>query len=104
MPGGGHLRRGRRARRPAGVDRAQQGAGGRLEAAHPAHPRSPGRRPMGQSQRQETLAGALVALLLAFPAWGQNPFGIVGRVVTTTMDVRTKAEVTADTEISAGAS
>jgi len=44
-------------------------------------------------------------LVLAFtviactPAWGQ--LGIISRAVTTTMDVRTKAEVTADTEISA---
>ena len=33
-----------------------------------------------------------------------NPLSILGRVVTTSMDVRTKAEVTADTEIGAGAS
>jgi osmotically-inducible protein OsmY len=33
-----------------------------------------------------------------------NPLSILGKVVTTSMDVRTKAEVTADTEISAGAS
>ena len=60
---------------------------------------------MGQSQRKEAFAGALIALLLlAGTAWGQNPFSIIGRAVTTTMDSRTKAEVTADTEISAGAS
>ena len=59
---------------------------------------------MGQSQRQKALAGALAALLLAGPAFGQNPLSILGKVVTTSMDVRTKAEVTADTEIAAGAS
>jgi osmotically-inducible protein OsmY len=60
---------------------------------------------MGQSQRKEALAGTLIALLLvAGTAWAQNPFSILGRVVTTTMDARTKAEVTADTEIGAGAS
>jgi osmotically-inducible protein OsmY len=42
---------------------------------------------------------------LAFPAWAQlNPFSALSRAVSTTMDVRTKAEVTADTEIAAGAS
>ncbi len=51
------------------------------------------------------LAGALIALVLAGPAWGQvNPFSVLGKVVTTSMDARSKAEVTADTEISAGAS
>ena len=60
---------------------------------------------MDQSQRQKALAGTLIALLVvAGTAWAQNPFSILGRVVTTTMDVRTKAEVTADAEISAGAS
>ena len=59
---------------------------------------------MGQSQRKKALAGALIGLLLAGTAWGQNPFGLLSRAVTTTMDVRTKAEVTADTEIGAGAS
>ena len=60
---------------------------------------------MGQSQRQKTFARALIALLLAAgTAWGQNPFSVLGRVVTTTMDMRSKAEVTADAEISAGAS
>ena len=58
---------------------------------------------MGQSQRQKALAGALIGLLLAGTAWGQNPFGLLSRAVTTTMDARTKAEVTADTEIGAGA-
>jgi osmotically-inducible protein OsmY len=33
-----------------------------------------------------------------------NPLTAIGKIVTTTMDVRTKAEVSADTEISAGAS
>ena len=59
---------------------------------------------MDQGKSKKALAGALIGLLLAGTAWGQNPFSILGRVVTTTMDVRTKAEVTADTEISAGAS
>ncbi|MEO8145029.1 MAG: BON domain-containing protein [Betaproteobacteria bacterium] len=60
---------------------------------------------MGQGQRKKTLAGALIALLLAGAAHGQvNPFSVLGRVVTTSMDARTKAEVTVDAEISAGAS
>ena len=59
---------------------------------------------MGQSQRQKALVGALAALVFAGSAWAQNPLSILGKVVTTSMDVRTKAEVTADTEISAGAS
>jgi osmotically-inducible protein OsmY len=59
---------------------------------------------MDQGKSKKALAGALIGLLLAGTAWGQNPFSILGRVVTTTMDVRTKAEVTADAEISAGAS
>ncbi|HEY8069024.1 MAG TPA: BON domain-containing protein [Burkholderiales bacterium] len=33
-----------------------------------------------------------------------NPLSVLGKVVTTSMDVRTKAEVTADAEIGAGAS
>ena len=33
-----------------------------------------------------------------------NPFSAIGKIVTTSMDVRTKAEVSTDTEISAGAS
>lgn len=46
-----------------------------------------------------------VLLLLACGASAQiNPLSIVGRAVTTTMDVRTKAEVTADAEIGAGIS
>jgi osmotically-inducible protein OsmY len=48
--------------------------------------------------------GLVVAFLLAENSFGQNPLGILGRVVTTSMDVRNKAEVTADTEIGAGAS
>lgn len=49
------------------------------------------------------LLGAV--LLLALQANAQvNPLSIVGRVVTTSMDVRTKAEVTDDAEISAGIS
>lgn len=59
---------------------------------------------MGQSQRQKVAFGALIAAL-ALPAWGQlNPFSAISRAVSTTMDVRTKAEVTADAEIGAGAS
>jgi len=46
----------------------------------------------------------VVAFLLAENSFGQNPLSILGRVVTTSMDVRSKAEVTADTEIGAGAS
>lgn len=49
--------------------------------------------------------GLIVALLAVTPAWGQaNPLSILGRVVTASMDARSKAEVSADTEISAGAS
>lgn len=47
----------------------------------------------------------LCAALAAPAAFAQiNPFSIVGRAVSTAMDVRTKAEVAADAEISAGAS
>jgi len=50
----------------------------------------------------------LWASLLFLPAGASfaqfNPLTIVSKAVTTSMDVRTKAEVTADTEISAGAS
>ncbi len=49
----------------------------------------------------------LAAALAAIPAAGNaqvNPFSVIGRAVTTAMDVRTKAEVAADTEIAAGAS
>ena len=60
---------------------------------------------MGQGQRKKALAGALTALLLAGAAQGQvNPFSVLGKVVTTSMDARSKAEVTADAEIGAGAS
>jgi osmotically-inducible protein OsmY len=48
--------------------------------------------------------GVLFSGFLMGNALGQNPLSLLGRAVTTTMDVRTKAEVTADTEISAGAS
>ena len=65
---------------------------------------------MGQGQGQEAAARALGVVLLglgvAFCATAQlpNPLSVLGRVVTTTMDVRSKDEVKADTEISAGAS
>lgn len=61
---------------------------------------------MGQNQRQKALAATLSGLLFfSTLAFAQvNPFSILGKVVTTSMDDRTKAEVTADTEISAGAS
>lgn len=65
---------------------------------------------MSTSDRSRRLAAlALAALfagiLLARPVQAQfNPLSIVGKVVTTSMDARTKAEVSADTEISAGAS
>jgi hyperosmotically inducible periplasmic protein len=48
--------------------------------------------------------GLVVAFLVAENSFGQNPLSVLGRVVTTSMDVRSKAEVTADTEIGAGAS
>jgi osmotically-inducible protein OsmY len=51
------------------------------------------------------LLGVLLSFCLTGNSFGQfNPFSALGKVVTTTLDVRTKAEVTADTEISAGAS
>ena len=60
---------------------------------------------MGQNQRKTAFAGALISLLLAAMAHAQvNPLSILGRVVTTSMDARSKAEVAADTDISAGAS
>lgn len=60
---------------------------------------------MGQGQGQKALAGALAGLVFAFPAFSQiNPFSVVGRAITTSMDVRTRDEVAADTEIAAGAS
>lgn len=48
----------------------------------------------------------LTAMALTAPPAGAqfNPLSIVGRAVTTAMDVRTKDEVAADAEISAGAS
>lgn len=49
--------------------------------------------------------GVIFSLFVAGNAIGQvNPFSVLSKVVTTTMDARTKAEVTADAEISAGAS
>ena len=49
--------------------------------------------------------GVFLSLLTIESSFSQvNPFSVLGRVVTTTMDMRTKAEVTADTEIAAGAS
>ena len=60
---------------------------------------------MGQDQGKKALAGALIGLLFVAPALGQlNPFSAISRAVSTTMDVRSKAEVTADTAIGAGAS
>jgi osmotically-inducible protein OsmY len=51
------------------------------------------------------ILGLFLAFCLAGNSFGQfNPFSALGKVVTTTMDVRTKDEVGADTEISAGAS
>ena len=51
---------------------------------------------------------AVLAASLALAVCGAqaqvNPFSLVGRAVSTAMDVRTKAEVKADTEIGAGAS
>ena len=49
--------------------------------------------------------GVIFSLLLIENSLGQvNPLSILGRVVTTSMDARSKAEVAADTEIAAGAS
>jgi len=48
--------------------------------------------------------GVLLSAFMTGNALGQNPLSILGRVVTTSMDTRTKAEVSADTEIGAGAS
>lgn len=68
---------------------------------------------MGQGEGQETAAGALMRVvlgvvllfLLGQSAYGQfNPLSVLGKVVTTSMDARSKAEVQADTEIAAGAS
>jgi len=50
-------------------------------------------------------SGLLLSFFLLGTAAGQlNPLSILGRAVTTSMDARTKAEVSADTEIGAGAS
>ncbi len=48
--------------------------------------------------------GLLLSGFLIGNASGQNPFSILGKAVTTSMDARTKSEVTADAEIGAGAS
>lgn len=51
------------------------------------------------------LLGVFLALFPISSSFSQvNPLTILGRVVTTSMDARTKAEVSADTEIGAGAS
>jgi len=51
------------------------------------------------------ISGVFLGLLyIAGTAAQFNPLTAIGKIVTTSMDVRTKAEVTADTEISAGAS
>jgi osmotically-inducible protein OsmY len=60
---------------------------------------------MGQDQGKTAFAGALIALAFAGLAQAQvNPFSVLGKVVTTSLDARSKAEVAADAEISAGAS
>jgi osmotically-inducible protein OsmY len=63
---------------------------------------------MGQGQGQEALARALIALGLALAsalaAAQVNPLSILGRAVTTAMDVRTKQEVADDAEIAASGS
>jgi osmotically-inducible protein OsmY len=49
--------------------------------------------------------GVLVLAFLIGNASGQvNPFSVLGRAVSSALDIRTKAEVAADTEIAAGAS
>lgn len=51
------------------------------------------------------LSFTLCLALAANPAHAQfNPLSVVGRAVSSAMDVRTKAEVAADAEIGAGAS
>jgi osmotically-inducible protein OsmY len=51
------------------------------------------------------VAAALILFLAAAAAQAQlDPLSIIGRAVTTAMDVRSKEEVVADTEISAGVS
>lgn len=64
---------------------------------------------MDQGKGQKEPAGALaLALTLALftpQVQGQlNPFSVVGKLVTTSMDARSKAEVQADSEITAGIS
>jgi osmotically-inducible protein OsmY len=49
------------------------------------------------------ILGLFLALSPIENSFGQNPLSILGKVVTTAMDARSKAEVTADTEIGAGA-
>lgn len=50
-------------------------------------------------------AGVLVFALLVGNAFSQvNPFSLIGRAVSSALDVRTKAEVADDAEIGAGAS
>jgi osmotically-inducible protein OsmY len=53
---------------------------------------------------KRALFGFLLLCAFCFTAQAQNPLSVLGRVVTTSMDARTKAEVTADANISAGAS
>ena len=51
------------------------------------------------------ILGMFLGFLLLGSASAQlNPFSVLGKIVTTSMDVRSKAEVSADAEISAGAS
>ncbi|MEK7862513.1 MAG: hypothetical protein AAB295_04530, partial [Chloroflexota bacterium] len=57
------------------------------------------------SSARRLLVGVSLAFFLAGNSSAQlNPFSVLGKVVTTSMDARSKAEVTADTEIGAGAS
>ena len=48
--------------------------------------------------------GVFLSFFLLESSFAQNPLSILGKVVSTSMDARTKAEVTADAEIGAGAS
>jgi len=68
---------------------------------------------MGQGNSQKESFGTLIGLAGTLAALSFfsgvvcaqfNPLSALGKVVTTSMDVRTKSEVSADTEISAGAS
>jgi len=53
----------------------------------------------------KALVASLALALMCGSAQAQvNPFSILGRAVSTSMDLRTKTEVTNDTEIAAGAS